>query len=538
MRSRFWSRTQFSTAAEVGRLVRGGGDASAEKGSLMIWVVFLFLVFSGLCLGMIMMAQVHLNIGRCRKESVMLDYAAENGVKKGFSELAGFAGGALGLVPLTSGKLDALRAQPAGAFNTVIEGVLGIDSGWEWSESAGSMSWQSRVDWAAAAVEDRGEFIRLEAGFSIRSAGRTATLKQERVSFLEGTLGLIAGRLPLASLPFVIGRKLDGAEKGLYLDANNISVIKPEGGGQAPEIIAGESGVIPEDATGLLAQALRIKLFRPQDLTAARLRRLLGLPDSDEPVPDGVYLIKDDLGLGAVFVQGDLEEMIPAVDRGWQLICFRRDGQEWLLRYSPTEERTEFRTPESTSCFDLVPTGVVIVNGRIGALGGGTVGPDGRVAMERERETACVHDGVRLSIIASDKVTISSHLILEGVKWQDAIPYVKGSQAQLIIYAAGYDLVSGEAREGAVTTSEDAPETLKVQAALTAARGGFEVKGRGVKVEVAGSIQAADYEGHGNSLSVVADPRWSEAESSDGLPLTQAAFLAACKLRPLNWKEY
>jgi hypothetical protein len=504
----------------------------------MIWVAFLFLVFSGLCLGMLMMAQIHLNIGRCRKESVALDYAAENGVKKAFSELADFAGGALGLVPVAPETLDALRARPAAAFDTVIDGVLGIESKWEWSESAGPMSWRSRVDWAAADVEDRGEFIRLEAGFSVRSAGRTAALKQERVSFLDGSLGLIAGRLPLASLPFVIGRKLDEAEKGSFLGANNISVIKPAGGGLAPDIIAGQAGVIPEDATGLLAQALRVKLFRPQDLTAAKLRGLLGLPASDEPVPDGVYLIKDDLGLGAVFVQGDVEEMIPAVDRGWQVVCFRRDGREWLLRFSPAEGRTEFRTPEGASCFDLVPTGVVIVNGRIGALGGGKIEPDGRVVMEREREAACVLDGVRLSIISSDKVTISSHLILEGVNWRDGIPYVKGSQAQLIIYAAGYDLVSGEAREGGIATAADAPEALKVQAELTAAWGRFEVEGRGAEVEVAGSIQAADYEGHGNALRVIADSRWSEAASSDGLPLTQASFLAACALRPLNWKEY
>lgn len=504
----------------------------------MIWVSFLFLVFSVLCLGLLLMAQVHLNIGRFRKDSVVLDYAAENGVKKGFAEVAAFAAGSLGLVPVSEEGMQALRVQPGETFDAILDVLLGDRGPWEWSESAGQMSWRSRVDWAPAAVEDLGQFLRLEVRFSVNSAGRTAALKQERASSLEGRLGLIAGRLPLASLPFVLVRELSEAEAGSFFAANGISVRKPADASPLPEFVAGEKGVIPEDASGLLSQALRIKVFRPQDLTAPRLRQLLGLPACDEPVPEGVYLIKDDLGLGAVFVQGDLDEMIPAIVNAWQVVCFRQNGREWLLRFSPAEGRTEFRAPEGVSYFDLVPTGAVIVNGKIGALGGGTVNAEGSVVMEREREVACVLDGVRLSVISSDKVTIASHLILEGVSWQDGIPYVKGSQAQLIIYAAGYDLLSGEDREGDIATAEDAPSALKVQAELTAARGRFEVGGRDVRVEVAGSVQAADYKGHGNELSVVADPRWSEAVSADGLPLTGASFLAAFKLRPLNWQEY
>ena len=126
---------------------------------------------------------------------------------------------------------------------------------------------------------------------------------------------------------------------------------------------------------------MKIGVFRPGDLSPARLREVLGLEPSTEPVPDGVYLIRNDLGLGGVFVQGDLDEMILAIGGDSQIVVFRAAGAEWRLEWSPARSRTEFLTPEGASAYDLVPLPIVFVNGKVASLGGGVVGMDGRVEM-------------------------------------------------------------------------------------------------------------------------------------------------------------
>ena len=84
---------------------------------------------------------------------------------------------------------------------------------------------------------------------------------------------------------------------------------------------------------------------------------------------------------------------------------------------------------------------------------------DGLVEMSFDRVIPAVLDGVDLTIVSADKVTIASHLVLEGVRWQDGIPYSKDSDAQLVVYAAGQDVVSGEATEGGIAVAEGPPRT-------------------------------------------------------------------------------
>jgi hypothetical protein len=283
---------------------------------------------------------------------------------------------------------------------------------------------------------------------------------------------------------------------------------------------------------------LNIGVFRPGDLTPARLREALGLEPSTEPVPDGVTLIRNDLGLGGVFVQGDLDEMVLAINGAAQVIAFRAAGTEWVLEFSPSESRTIFRTPEGSFAFDLVPLPIVIVNGCIASLGGGWVDGDGRVEMLFDDERPAVLSGVDLTIVSADKVTISSHLVLEGVRWQDGVPYVKDSRAELVIYSAGRDVATGEARGGGVAVGAEAPADLKLQASVTAAAGEFTIEGSGKDVELLGALHAAGYAGNGNALAIARDERAMAGEFPENAPLAATPQLAVFSLKVLVWKEY
>ncbi|HEX2695496.1 MAG TPA: hypothetical protein VHP61_07055, partial [Acidobacteriota bacterium] len=284
---------------------------------------------------------------------------------------------------------------------------------------------------------------------------------------------------------------------------------------------------------------LKIDLFRPEDLNNAVLRRALGLEPSNEPVPDGVYLIRDDLGLGGVFVQGDVTEMVAAIDGNFQAILFVTGAGDWVLRFSPSLGRTVFETPTGTFAFDLIPAGIVCVNGAVASLGGGVVEPSGRVVMVTGEAVPSILAGVSLTIVSSDRVTISSHLISQGVRWRDGIPYIKDANSQLILYATGKDLLDGSAADGSISVAEGAPHGLTVQASLVAAGAGFVIDGTGKEVELLGSLQTTDYASGKNSLAISANPALSDAHTIPaGAPLTTGPMRYIAAFKVLEWREY
>lgn len=501
-------------------------------------VVLLFVVFSALGLAMVHASGAYMKINAFRRLSVLLDCASENGLKRGFLDLAARLREAGLLVPVTDELVSALGDDPAAAFARLLEDGLGSAFPRTLEESSDGMVWESRADCALAGLEDRGGYFRLAAALRIEASGGLTRSRPRRRSTLEGAIGLLAGRLPLAAVPLYIRKDMTGAEKAAFLEANAVSFTRRPGEIFGPELVASGGGVIPEDPGALVAEALKVGVFRPGDLSPAALRRALGLVPANDPVPEGVYLVRDDLGLGGVFVEGDLDEMVLAVRDDAQVVVFRAGGAEWRLEFSPARSRTEFRTPEATFVYDLVPRPVVLVNGAIASLGGGAAGPDGRIELSYDEETPAVLDGVSLSIVSADRVTISSHLTLEGVRWQDGIPYAKGTEARLAIHAAGQDLASGAAVEGGIAVAEGSPAGLKVQGSLTAAAGGFRIEGAGKTVELMGALHADSIDGNGNALAIVRDDRAAAGEFPEGSPLTASPHLALCALEVLAWKEY
>jgi hypothetical protein len=500
-------------------------------------VVFLLFVFSGLGLSMICFSQAYLKMNAYRKFSVFLDYASENGIKRGLRDLAAWVESAGPVVPIAAGRLEDLREDPRAVFPLLLEEALGAGFPRLLRESADGSSWESLSTCGLERIEDRGSYCRILADLRIESSGGWSRLPPKRISSLEGTLGVLAGYLPLPSIPLLINKEMTEAEKSGFMKANGISFLSGNGNALATPFVATGSAIIPKDATRLAAKALDVRLFQPQDLTPVRLRAALGLEPSEDPVPDGVYLIKNDLGLGGIFVQGDADEMVLAIDGDAQAIVFRMAGGEWSLEFSPARSRTDFRTPDALYSYDLVPLGIIIVNGRIDALGGGIVESDGTVTMVRDREIPSILGGVSLTIVSSDRITLASHLILQGARRQEGIPYVKESQTQLVIFSTGRDFVSQAELDGRIAVDGGAPEELKVQASLTAGNGDFEIAGSGKTVEVLGALHAAGYKGNGNQLRIAPDERLAGGGPSDDVPLTVEPRLSVYSLKVLTWKE-
>jgi hypothetical protein len=479
-----------------------------------------------------------MKINGYRKLSVLLDYASENGLKRGLRDLSARVEISGLVAPVTTERIEGLRADPGREFPLLLEEGLGIVFPRVLEESLDEMTWMSRTECGFENLEDRGGYLRLTAGLRTEAFGGLLRLRPRRLSVLEGSLGLLAGRLPLPAVPFYIGKSMTDGEKAAFPAENGITFRVKPGQILRPGLTAGAGGVIPADQRAAVMRALNIGVFEPGDLSPARLREALGLEPSTDPVPDGVYLIRNDLGLGGLFVQGDLDEMILAIRDDIQIVVFRAGGAEWSLEFSPARSRTEFRTPEGSFAYDLVPLPIIIVNGRIDSLGGGSFGMDGRVEMSSGKESPSVLHGVNMTIVSADRITISSHLILEGVRWQDGIPYDRDAEAQLLIYSTGRDVVSGESAGGGIALAASAPADLKLQASLTAASGGFHIEGTGKSVELLGALHADAYAGNGNALAVFRDDRAAAGDFAPGAPLTAEPQLAVLSLKVLSWQEY
>ena len=513
-------------------------EARPPRGSVTVTVLLLMVVFTGLGLAMLHASGVHMKINAYRKVSLLLDCASESGLKRGLQELMGWLERTGPLAPVTDESLDGLRSDPVRGFALLLEDALGPAFPRTLEESFDGMAWESRADCGFGGLEDRGGYFRIAAALRIESSGGLLGMRPRRISVLEGSLGLLAGRLPLPAIPLYIRKEVPEAEKAAFLEDNGISLLSRPGELVGPALAASAGGVIPGDPGALVAKAISIGVFRPGDLSPGALRLALGLEPSTEAVPEGVYLIENDLGLGGVFVEGDVDEMILALRGDTQVIVFRTGGEEWRLEFSPARCCTEFLTPEEAFAYDLLPLPIILVNGGIGALGGGAAGPDGRVEMCFDGRTPAVLDGVGLTIVSADKITIASHLVLEGVRWQDGIPYAKGAEAQLVIYAAGQDLVSGAAVEGGIDVADGAPADLKLQASLTAAAGGFRIGGDGKSVELLGALHADSFDGNGNALALFRDERAADGRFAAGSPLSATPQLALGPLKVLSWKEY
>ena len=516
----------------------GDGTPEGRKGSISAIVTLMFLSFTILGMGMLLLSQVHLKAGAGRKNSVLLDYAAENGIKRALEDIDGALTSRTSFIEPTPGRMSELRSDALLGGTKIVEELFGwplprlIRETWE------DMNWESVTACDPERTEDREEFLSIGYRVRIDSEGKLANFKPKRASWCDASLNVLAGRLPLPCIPFLLNKKIDAGTENDFLSSKGIS-FRTAPGGPSARLEVLETPVIPADATPLLGKALRLSLFRPEDLDAASVRRAVGLEPSNDPVPDGVYLIQDDLGLGGVFVQGDVEEIVTAIDGSFQVISFRTGAGEWVLRFSPALGRTYFAAPDRSRSFDLVPAGIIAVNGKIGSLGGGTIDASGRVVMAGGEAVPSILAGVSLTILSSEGVTISSHLISQGVRWQEGIPYVKDGSSQVIIYSTGKDFLERTTAEGGISIAEGAPENLTLQASLVAGGTGFSIQGKGKAIEVLGGIQAVDYTSEGNTLTISPDRKLAEGLSLPGnAPLSTEPILYVSSFRVREWKEY
>jgi len=510
-----------------------------SAGATTLVSVFLFMIFSTLGLSMLYFTGIYLRISAYKKNSTLQDYASENGIKQGLNQLLGSLTQNSSLIFLSPEELSELWADTQSQGIETVEKLIGqklpLQAGQDWE----NLEWKSTTNFSFGQIEENEDYFKAVYRASILSEGKIRNFKHTREATLEASLGVFAGHIPLLFLPILIDKESESGEEEPFFEKNKIT-LTPSRKNLIPEqIIHSEGDLLPKDAHAQLEKALKIKFFSPFDLSNRILRVALGLEESNEPIPEGVYLIKDDMGLGGIYVQGDLEEMVLAIEEGFQVVSFLKEEDCWMLKYCPQKSRTIFVTPEETQSFDLSPRGIIIVNGKIESLGGGIIDSTGRAVLVTEEEIPSILRGINLTIISSDRITLSSHLIHQGVKWMDDVPYAKDSSSQLNIFATGQDILGNAESEGKIVIDENSPDELKIQASLTASGEGFSIEGEKKSVHILGSLQVSDYSSHDNALHLTFDERLLELEElTQDAPLTEKPVLFLSFFKPLEWREF
>ena len=509
-----------------------------RKGATSLVSVFLFIIFSTLGLSMLYFTGIYLRISAYKKNSTLLDYSSENGIKNGFHHLLGLLTQSSFPVLLSQEELEKLWSNALSQGSGTVEKLIGQTPPLQTEQVWETLEWKSTTDFSLEQMEENEDYFKAVYRTHILSEGKIDHFKHTSKSSFEASLGIFTGYLPLPSIPFLVDKKLEPEQKENFAEKNHITLTPSQKNLIPPQLVHSEENLLPKDALPQLQKALRIKLFSPFDLSNRILRTALGLEESNEPIPEGVYLIQDDLGLGGIYVQGDLEEMVLAIEEEFQVVSFLSDLGCWVLKFNPQESETLFITPEETQHFDLYPRGIIIVNGKIQSLGGGMIEPSGRAVLVTEEEIPSILQGVNLTIISSGRITLSSHLIHQGVNWKDKVPYVKYSKSQLNIFATGQHFQRNAATEGKIVIDEDSPQDLKIQASLTASGEGFSVEGENKTVHLLGSLQVSDYSSNENSLKLTHDERLLEmSELTQNAPQTAKPVLFLSFFKPIEWKE-
>ncbi|MBC7364946.1 MAG: hypothetical protein H5U07_10490 [Candidatus Aminicenantes bacterium] len=420
-----------------------------------------------------------------RKMNRLNSYACENGAKEAIGQVVSWAD------EFSGGEIEEKVFQELKTFLTsgnekqlvLLDSVLNSLEIAQTDEFS-RLAWETLPAAKLTRLDDYGPYLKTTYELMIEATGKVQGFRWEKAEQVNLEITFFLGKLPLNRLPFSV--YLDGLKKE---DESNIKITRLGPNNlKRDKIIITEIPIIPDDALPLLARGL--KLFRPDGLPNWLLRQALGLTPGNEKVPDGVYLVKDDLGPGGLYVQGNVDELLLGLDGNFQLIQFRQEDRRWLVRFSPDRYGLEFFTPEGKEELEQSLLPIIMVNGRIDSLAGGEKKISGWLEPNENSDQPVYLRGIQLTLVCSGKINITSNLLAEGLKFQDGVPYLREKQSQLIIWSTAKDFQTQESVDGGIILAGQKPDVLKVAANLIAAGEGLKINGLAAETEIIGTLTA------------------------------------------------
>lgn len=503
----------------------------ARPGSALMVCLLVMAIFTTLGMGLVINSRLFLQTHGLRKLARFSSVAAENGIKKAWNRIEArvaesFSGG-----EISQEFFQTIQEDTESRGLEIIQPLIEAGSFGQ-EDDFSSLAWQTVPTASLIGIYSDEHYLKATFGFNIKSTGRAQGFSGARVEELRCELVLLAGHLPLNQVPAVIN------EGGIQReDLNKIKVQNLRPGATLPAGIKTVSQkFIPDDGLPLLARGL--KILKPGSLPNWLLRQALGLEPGTEPVPDGVYLVQDSLGPGGVYVQGNLTRLLLGIDSGFQVVQFQQAETFWLLRFNPSTARTSFISPSGRQDFDQLPVPIIMINGRVEELAAGRPESSGFLTADNDENIPAFLNGLKLTIVCSQKVNLTSSLFSDGLNWQEGLPYLRSKQSQVIIWSTGKDFQSEEAVDGGISLLGDPGRRAMIEANLVAGGTGFSAESAGDQVQIIGSLAATALNPGQTEIAISARAELPSPSSSevDLQVFSETPLLHLSHIRILEWR--
>jgi hypothetical protein len=217
-----------------------------STGATTLVSVFLFMIFSTLGLSMLYFTGIYLRISAYKKNSTLLDYASENGIKHGFNQLLSSLNQSSSLVFLSPEELSEFWTDTQNQGVEAIEKLIGqklplqTDQNWE------NMGWKSTTDFSLKQVEENEDNFKAVYRTSVLSEGKIKNFKHIRESSFEASLGIFAGHIPLPSLPILIDKEFESEQKEHFMEENKITLTPSRKNLIPHQILHSEGDLLPK----------------------------------------------------------------------------------------------------------------------------------------------------------------------------------------------------------------------------------------------------------------------------------------------------
>ncbi|MCX7973633.1 MAG: hypothetical protein N3B16_03940 [Candidatus Aminicenantes bacterium] len=486
-------------------------------------------------IGTLILTQIHLKLGGVRTNLALSHLAAENGLKMAYLFLweKALELQAPKAISESDWQLLISHADPklyswllCRLFN--LEFPLSLSSTWQ------KMIWKTEVSLTSPKITYIGNYGLAEFLIDFKATGKIEPSSLSTFSKMVAQACLAVGYLPLNFFPLLIEKNLPSEEQINYLKAIKIELATNNKFLPSIKPIFSQTVIISRRINQFLERGLKINLFEPNKINSLILRQVLGLENKKEPVPDGVYLIQDDLGLGGIFVQGDLDKFLLAIEDGYQVMLFQQDNKTWQLRFNPYSGQTIWQTPENNQIFNSLPNEVILVNGNILSFGG----KQSDVLISERDLPISIMPGINISLVVSGNINITSSIVQSNLSILPGIPYLQKRQSQIIIFSTEKDLITGEDKEASIIINPT-QGNIVIEANLTALGKGLKVDSLGKQVTIWGGIQTTDINNISSNIKIIPPPNINHLLKTENLvPLTVKPMAVLFQLKPIEWKEY
>ncbi|HDZ25226.1 MAG TPA: hypothetical protein ENH65_01800, partial [Candidatus Aminicenantes bacterium] len=184
-----------------------------RKGAMTLVSIFLFFIFSTLGLSMLYFSRIYLKLSAYKKNSTLLAYASENGIKLGFDHLLNLLSQTVSPSLLSSHESIELREDTINKGSEIVEKLLGLRLPFQNSQAWEHLWWESITNFYFEKIEEKEDYFHATYKTAISSVGKIKNFKEAKKSSLEARLGIFAGNLPLPYIPLLVDKKLDPDQK-------------------------------------------------------------------------------------------------------------------------------------------------------------------------------------------------------------------------------------------------------------------------------------------------------------------------------------